>query len=501
MDVEVLGSFIEGLGYLGDPQVWLLVTIGMLVGLTFGIIPGLSSIVGMSVLLPFIFLMDPEIALPLFIGVMAVAPTGGSITSVLLNVPGTPVNAATLLDGYPMTQKGEGSRALGAALWSSGMGGIIGCVFALIMVPLVLPIIYEIRSGDMVFMMFMGLAFISVLSRGSTLRGIIAAGLGLMLAYIGNNVVTGVSRYTFDTVYLINGLPIIGLVLGLFAMPEMIALAAKGGTIAQVKDVNLSFRGVWQGVTDVFRHWGLWLRSSIIGYVVGVIPGIGAATATWIAYGQAKQLSKTPERFGKGAVEGVIAPEACNNAKEGGALLTTLALGIPGSAEMVIMLSALMMVGVRPGPEMLTLHLPLSFSLLQVLFVGSFLGALVCLLAAPRLAKIALIPARILVPIVIVVVFIGSFAHDEQFLDLVVLLVFTIIGLAAKKYDFNRPAIVLGFILGDLIEKYLFLSVGTAGPFFFLRPISLSIFLLIVLLFAWGPLTRFIRSMRKGGTS
>ncbi|MFC1872975.1 tripartite tricarboxylate transporter permease [Chloroflexota bacterium] len=500
--MEVLAAFAEGLQILANFQVWLLIGTGMLVGLTFGLMPGLSAVTAMAILLPFIFQMLPEHALPLFMGVAAIVPTAGSITSVLLGVPGTGVNVATLIDGYPMTQKGEGSRALGAALTASGMGGVIGVVFAILMIPLLLPLVFAITSADMVFLILMGLAFIVVLnsSSGTSLvKGLIAGSLGLLMSSMGLHVTTGLLRFNFGTIYLMDGLSLIPVVLGLFALPQMISLAAKGGSIAQTNKVILSTRGVVEGAKDVFRHWGLWLRCSIIGYLIGVIPGVGSATATFVAYGQAKQTSKHPEKFGTGTVEGVIAPESCNNAKEGGALLTTMALGIPGSAEMVLVLGAIMMVGITPGPQMLISKLPLAFSLLQVIFVGSILGAIFCFLMAPRLARIATVPGRILFPIVGVVVFIGAFSRDERFLDLALLLIFTVIGLAMMKYGFNRPAMLLGYILGDLFEKYLFQAIGTAGPLFFMRPISLSIIFIILALFLWTPVSNWLSNRSKGG--
>lgn len=496
----VIEAFIQALQGFMHLEVWLLIFAGSVMGLTFGAIPGLSAIVAMSILLPFVFLMTPEQALPMFIAVAATTYTAGSIPSILLNIPGTPVNVATLIDGFPMTQKGEASRALGAALMSSGLGGIISVIFALVMVPLVLALILALRTADMVFLILMGLAFVAVLSREAPLKGLIMGGVGLMLSLIGMHEITGEPRFTFGTVYLLDGLGMIPVVLGLYAVPEMISLAARGGTLARLKAVILTKQGVLEGMKDVFRHWGLWLRSSIIGYIIGVIPGVGAATATFVAYGQAKQISKHPETFGTGIVEGVIAPESCNNAKEGGALLTTLALGIPGSSEMVILLGAIMMVGIRPGPDMMTIHLPLSFNLLQVLFLGSFFGAAVCLLLAPYMAKVATIPGHILAPIVTVIVFIGTFASEGRILDLVVLLIFGLLGLAMKKYGFNRPALLLGFILGHHFERYLFFAYGMTGALFFLRPISLSIIFIIIALFCFEPVRNLLARRSKGGT-
>ena len=474
---------------------------GVLIGLTFGLIPGLSSIVAGALLLPFLFHMQPEQALPLLMAVFSVTFTGGSITAILLNIPGTPTNVATLLDGYPMTQKGEGGRALGAALMSSGTGGILTVFFALAMVPLVLPLIRAVGSGELVFLILMGLTFIAVLGRGSMIKGLMAGGIGLMLSFVGLHRITGALRFTLGTTHLVSGLAVIPVALGLYALPEMIALATRGGTITRRDTPLVTLRSVMEGAKDVFRHWGLWLRSCVIGYVIGIIPGVGAPTATFVAYGQAKQLSKHPERFGTGTVEGVIAPESANNAKESGALLTTLALGIPGSAEMVLLLAALLLLGQRPGPEMLTVHLSLSLSLIIVIAVANLLGTAICLFFAPRLTRVATIPARLLVPIVLVLVFIGAFAYEEQFADIGVLLVFGLLGLAMRRYDFSRPALFLGYVLGDLFEKYIFIAYYAIGPLFFLRPVSLSIIFVIIALFAVAPVRNLLARRSKGGAN
>jgi len=495
----VLPAFMEALQYFTHLEVWLYILAGVALGLIFGVIPGLTSLVAMSILMPFVFLMTPEQALPLFIGICAVSYTAGAITAILLNIPGTGASAATLIDGFPMTQKGEGARALGAALTSSGMGGIVSVILALAMVFLVLPLIFAIRSADLVFLILMGISFIAVLSGGSMLKGLIAGGVGLIISLTGLHVITGVPRFTLGTVYLLDGYSLIPVILGLFAVPEIISTGVRGALVQQLDKVVLSMQGVLEGMKDVFRHWGLWLRSSIIGYIIGVIPGVGASTAIFVAYGQGKQTSKHSEKWGTGIVEGVIAPESANNAKEGGALLTTLALGIPGSGEMVILLGALMMLGIVPGIEMMTVRLPLSLLLIQVLFVGSFLGAAICLLLAPYLARVATIPARVLVPLVMVVVFIGAFAYAERFLDLVTLLIFGLVGLAMRKYGFNRPALLLGYILGDLFEKYLFIAYRADGPLFFMTPISLSVIFVTIALFCFGPARKLLARRSERG--
>ncbi len=495
----VAEAFVQALQNFGDLWFLLPMIAGVIIGLIFGIIPGIGGLVAMALFLPFIFGMAPEQALPLMVAISAVAYTGGSITAILLNIPGTGPNAATLIDGFPMTQKGEAGRALGAALGSSGAGGVVTVFIALAMVPLIIPMVMAITSADMVFIVLLGLAFIAVLGRASMVKGLISGGLGLMISFIGIPAMIGIPRFTFGSIYLYDGIGLVPLALGIFALPEMIALAVKGGTIARTEVVIKGMGDVLEGVKDVFRHWMLWLRSSVIGYIIGIIPGVGGEAAIFVAYGQAKQTSKHPERFGTGCVEGVIAPESANNAKEAGALLTTLALGIPGSATMALLLGAFLMVGLIPGPEMMTTHLGLSLSLLLVIVVANIIAAGICLLAAPHLAKVAIIPARILVPLVTVIALVGTFAYQEMFNDLIIALIFTAVGLAMRRFGYSRPALFLGFILGYLFEKYLFIALGTAGPLFFLRPISLTLIAIIIGVLALGPIRNLFGHWFKKG--
>lgn len=483
-------QFVQSLSYFGDLNLWVFMLAGIIIGLVLGIIPGVGGMLGAALLLPFVFFMAPETGLPLLLAMASVAFTGGSITAILLNIPGTGPNAATMLDGFPMAQKGQAGRAIGAALASSGFGGMLSGILALAMVPVILPMVMAVRIADMVFVILMGLSFIAVLGAGSPVKGAISGGLGLLIAFIGFQAGTGVSRFTFTSLYLYDGIPLIPVVLGLFALPEMVALAMKGGTVSGVQKLAGGMGEVLEGVKDVFRHWGIFLRSSIIGYIAGIIPGVGAEVATWVCYGQAKQTSKNPEKFGTGVVEGVIAPESGNNAKEGGALLTTLAIGIPGSAVMAIIIGAMLMLGLTPGPEMLTSHLDISFNLLLVIIIANIIAALICILAAPQLARIATIPGPYLVPIVMVFIFIGAFAYRGYALDLVVLLATGALGLAMKRYGFSRPALFLGYILGYLFELYFFMAIDLSGPFFFMRPISLTLIAIIIALFLYNPIRR-----------
>lgn len=493
----VVEAFLQALQNLLDLWIVLSVFVAVVVSLVLGILPGLSGMIGMALFLPFVFFLPPEQSLPVMTAMGAVSFTSGSITAILLNIPGTDPNAATTIDGFPMTQKGEAGRALGAGLMSSGAGGIVTVFIALAMVPLVVPFIMAIRSADMVFVILLGISFIAVLGSGSMLRGLISGGIGLMISFVGYHVITGVTRFTFGISDLFDGVHLVPLLLGLFALPEALNLAARGGgTISRTEVVIKGLQEVREGAKDVFRHWGLWLRCSVIGFIVGLIPGIGGTAATFIAYGQAKQTAKNPERFGTGCVEGVIAPESANNASASGALLTTLALGIPGSAAMAVLLGAFEMAGLVPGPEMMSKHLDLSLTLLMVIVLANLLAVLICLLSAPYLARIAMIPGHILFPLILTIVFVGAFVYHERFFDVTVLIVFSIVGLVLSKFRYNRPAFLLGFILGNLFEKYFFLSLGLSGPLFFVRPISLILIAITIVAIAYNPVKSLIRSKR-----
>ncbi|MBI2832091.1 MAG: tripartite tricarboxylate transporter permease [Chloroflexi bacterium] len=481
----MLEAFAQAVLAFGDAQFLVFMLGGIVVGLIAGVIPGLNGLMATALFLPFVFILEPEQALPFMVALSSVSVTGGSITAVLLNIPGQETNAATLIDGFPMAQKGEAGRALGAALMSSMFGGIITVFFVFFMLPFVVPMVMSIRSPDMFFIIILGLAFVGVLGRGSMLKGLISGALGLLISLIGYQMVTAVPRFTFGNAYFYDGIGMVPFALGLFAIPEAFTLASTGGTIARTGVIVRGMASVWEGAKDVFRHWKLALRSSIIGYIVGVVPGIGSLSACFLAYGQAKQTSKNSEKYGTGIVEGVIAPETANNAVHAGALLTTLALGIPGSSVMTFLLAAFLMLEIIPGPKMMTEHLGLSLNLFLVIIVANILGSFILMPLAPHMAKVSIIPARILAPIVLAFALVGVFVYRGFIMDVNVAIVVGAMGIALRKFGFNRPAIFLGFILGSLFEKYLFISLQTEGLQFIFRPSALATLLILVALFGY----------------
>jgi putative tricarboxylic transport membrane protein len=491
----MLEAYGTALCTLFQPINLLVMLAAVIIGLIVGIIPGIGGGTMVVLLLPFVFRMPTEAVLILLVALHAVVYTSGGITAILLNMPGESSSMVTMLDGFPMTKRGEGGRAIGAAVTSSMAGGIVPVFLALAMVPVMIPIIMAFGQPEMVVLVLLGISCIAALTGSSVIKGLISGAAGILLSLFGYHFVTGVHRFSYGSAFLYDGIGLIPLLLGLFAIAEIFHLIVRGKeSITQRALVKLS--GVAEGVKDVWRHRWLWLRSSIIGYIIGIIPGIGASVSNWVCYGQAKQTSKHPEKFGKGSVEGVIAPEAADNAKEAGALLTTMALGIPGSAIMALLLAAFLMVGVTPGPTMMMEHLPLALTLLMGIALANIVGGIICLFASPQLVRVSSVHLDFLFPIIVIAVLIGVYVATLSPLNFVVVLVFSILGLVMQRYGYSRPALVLGFILGGLLENYSLLSIKLYGPLFLFRPIPLTLLVIMILLLLYPRLKRGISNLR-----
>ena len=370
---------------------------------------------------------------------------------------------------------------------------------AVVMMFAIMPIIMSITSREMVFIILIGLAFISMLGNEGRVKSLISGCLGLMLSCIGMVMVSGEVRFTFDQAFLFEGLPIVPVCFGLFAVPPMVELAMKGseGTISNVTITSLSIKDTLKGAWDVLRNKFLCLRCAIIGYFFGILPGVGANAAVFLAYGHAKATDKKPESFGTGNVRGVIGPESCNNAKESGSWLTTFALGVPGSSTGAIGLGALMMMGIMPGPGMLTEHLDITFSLLMIVALANIVGFIICFPLVAPLARIAAIPSRILVPLVFIFIVVGTYANRSLMEDIVLLLIFSVIGLIVRRFKYNAGSMLLGYILGTMFENYLFISLQIEGITFFMHPIPLLLIGCLVLFLAWPVVQRIVRGGRE----
>jgi len=496
---EMLEAFAQGLVLVFSAKTFSLMLVGIAVGFVVGILPGLGGPVTLALMLPFIFKMQAVEAFAFLLGMSSVTATTGDITSILFGIPGEATTASTIVDGHPMAKKGEAGRALGAALMSSLVGAIFGALCLAVAVPIVRPLVLSIRSPEVFMLSMLGIAFLASLSGESVIKGLAAAAMGLMFATVGLDPISGTERYTFGTLYLWDGIRLVPATLGLFAIPEIIDMAVKGTSIAQTNVGRLG--GVMEGVKDTFRHFGLVIRCSAIGAYIGVIPGMGGSISQWVAYAHAVQSSPNKERFGKGAVEGVLGPGAANNSTLGGALIPTVAFGVPGSVVMAILLGAFIIQGLVPGPPMLIPesqggHLTLTFSLVWIVVVSNIITVAACFLFLNQLAKITTVRPSLVIPFVLLLVYLGGFAENNAFGDLIVVLFFGALGWVMAQLEWPRPPLVLGLVLGRLAENSLFLTTDNYGLAWLRFPSVLIIFALI-LVGTFYPLWQRLREQKS----
>lgn len=487
----MIESFMDAFWILLDPFRLGMLFCGVAIGIAVGILPGLGGLMGMALVLPFLFGMDPYAGIALLIGIAAAVPSADTFPSVLMGIPGSSGSQATIMDGYPMAQRGEAARALGAAFTASLIGGLIGAAALTAMVPFARPLILAFGSPELFMLTLLGLSLIGVLSGNRPVKGMLAAAAGLALGTIGGAPVAAEYRFAGEFLYLYDGLSLVIVALGLFALPEIIDLLAKGGAIAQPG--RTLGHGWMQGVRDTISHKWLVLRHSLIGVGVGAIPGLGSSIIDWINYGLAARLAKDRTRFGHGDVRGVIAPESANNAKEGGVLMPTLLFGVPGSSAMALLLAALMIFGVEPGPQLLTSELDMVFVIIWSLALANVFGALICLLLSRPISKLTFLPFQFIAPVIIVVVVVGAWQETHHWADLMFLLAFGLLGWVMKRSGMPRPPLLIGFILSGLSERYLWMSYNLYDWEWLYRPGVIAIAVLTVVLIFGG--TR----LKKGG--
>jgi len=440
--------------------------IGVIVGLMIGIFPGLGGIAGLSLMIPFLYGMDTTSALAMLIGLVAVIPTSDTFASVLMGIPGSSASQATVLDGFPMAKRGEAARALSAAFFASLVGGLIGAVVLTGFVLVARPVILAFSSAELFMLSVFGLSMVGVLAGKSLVKGIAACALGLMIGSVGGAPATGEFRMVYGVDYLYDGIPLIILGLGLFAVPEIVDLLRRDRAISQHNTLGA---GWFAGIRDVMRNWWLTLRCSGIGALIGAIPGLGGTVVDWIAYGHAVQTVKDNPTFGQGDVRGVIAPESANNAKEGGGLLPTLLFGIPGGGAMAVFLGGMVLLGIQPGPSMVGSNLDLTYTIVWSLALANVLGAGLCIVLAVPISKLTLIPFKLLAPFMIAVICFAAFQATRTLDDLIVLLAIGVLGVYMRRFGWPRPALLIGFVLATQAETYLYQAVQFYGWEFLTR--------------------------------
>jgi TctA family transporter len=477
-----------------NPMRLLYLFAGVCMGLALGILPGIGGIAGTALLLPFTYSLDPVTAFALLLGLGATTTTADPIAAILFGAPGHAASAATTLDGYPMTRRGEAGRALGASYMSALIGGLFGAALMGVALPFMRPIILYIGSPQLLAIAVFGISMVAVLSGNAPLRGLTFACFGMMLRMIGTDPQSGTLRWTMDTLYLWDGLPLVPLTLGIFALPELCDLSIGRMAIVQQGQTLDTKTGMLLGIKDCLEHWFLILRCSWIGSAMGAIPGIGASVIDWISYGHALRTEKgAAETFGTGDVRGVIAAESATNAREGGALVPTVAFGVPASAGMAILLGAFLIHGLVPGPDMLTKHLELTYSMVWSIAIANILGSGLCFAFSGQLAKIATLRYTLFMPAVLSLVWIGAFEASRNWGDLFSLLFFGVLGWAMKHFRWPRPPFVLGFILGEPIERYMFISIERYGVDWLVKPFVLVMFALAAVSL-FRPLVQDIRA-------
>jgi putative tricarboxylic transport membrane protein len=477
---DLLQALISGFFQVFAWHSFSLMLLGIAIGIIVSLFPANGGPTTLALMLPFTFSMSAVEAFSFLLGMASVSATAGDITSVLFGVPGEATSAALIVDGHPMARKGEAGRALGAVFTSSPVGAIFGAIALVLAIPIARPLVLSFGSPEMFMLGVLAMNFIASLSGESRLKGLIAGGLGFFLATVGMDQISGIQRYTFGQLFLWDGLGLVPIAVGLFAIPEVIELGVGGGSIAQASIGEIGGAQVLQGVKDTFHHFWLVLRCSAIGVYIGLIPGLGGTVAQWASYAHAVQSSPHRERFGRGAIEGVLGPVAATNSILGSTLVPTVAFGVPTSLTTAILLGAFLIHGIVPGPEMLLPEpqgrLSLTLSFVWIIVVSHLIAVAVCFLFVKQLARLTTIRGTLLMPFILLMVFLGAYAQKNAFGDVAIVLLFGALGWVMVKLEWQRPPLILGLVLGPIMENRLFLSTDNYGAAWLWRPGVLILF-------------------------
>ena len=450
---NLMSGIAQGIFSLADPMILLMIFAGTVFGVVIGALPGLTSTMGVALLVPVTFGMSPEMGLALLGAIYCSSTYSGAISAILINIPGTPANCCTLLDGYPMTQKGESGRAIALATSASAFGGFISIFALLFMAPPLAEFALKFGAQEYFLLALFGVSVIASLSDRNMLKGLWAGALGLFLSIIGMHPLTGDVRVTAGIAELYSGLPIVIALIGLYSIPEVIS--SLSGSDNSEKQVNAVGSGVISQMMELFKYKMLIFRATVIGIIVGIVPGAGSSIASFVAYDDAKRSSKTPELFGTGSPEGVIASETSNNAVVGGSLIPALTLGVPGNAVSAVLIGGLMIHGLKPGPTLFIENSGIVYSFIMSLFVSNLAFIPVGLFIARYGIKLIETPASILGPLVIGLAVMGSYAINMSVVEIMLMLGIGLIGFLMKEFDVPREPLVLGLVLGSMAEGEL----------------------------------------------
>jgi len=475
----------------------LLIVLATLGGILVGALPGLNATNGVALLLPFTITMEPIAAIAVLTTIYCAATFAGAITAILINTPGTSASATTCLDGYPLAQRGEAGRALGMAAVSSTIGGIISVLCLMAAAPLLAGAAYKFAPPEYFALTVFGLSMLASIGEESSIKSIMSGAFGVLLATVGIDLLTTVERFTFGMNELTEGIGFVPVMIGVFGIAELLAQAGQLGIVRE----RITLRAIQlPSKADYQKTWKAILRSSGIGTFIGILPAEGATIASMIGYNEAKRWSKTPEEFGKGSIEGIAGSEAANNSATGGAMVPTLALGIPGSPTAAVILAGLMVHGLRPGPTMFTEQSTFVFAIFWSMLLVNVLFFFVGLYGARIFARATLIPLTILWPMVFLFSMVGAYALDQSMIDVWIALVFGVIGYLMKRYGFSVVSLAIGLILGGMLEKRLGQSMVMLDEQWWLiatRPLSLLFLVLTVLALAGPFLLKKLKALKS----
>ncbi|MDH5557497.1 MAG: tripartite tricarboxylate transporter permease, partial [Alphaproteobacteria bacterium] len=466
--MDLLSTALPALGdafsLIFHPQQLMFLMLGVLLGMSVGVFPGLGGIAGLSLVLPFIYGMEPISGLAMMVGLVAVIPTSDTFSSVLMGIPGSSASQATVLDGFPLAKKGEAARALSAAFASSLFGGLFGAVILTFFILIARPLVLAFGLPEMLMITILGLSMVAILAGRIPIKGVAAAGLGLMVGTIGEAGAGGSLRMsTYDVPYLIDGLTLVIVGLGIFAIPEIVALLRHDRSISRSGGLGA---GWLEGVRDWWANLFLSVRCSVIGVIVGVIPGLGGSVVDWIAYGHTVQMARDKSRFGSGDIRGVIGPESSNNAKEGGGLVPTLIFGIPGSGSMAVFLGGLALLGYDAGPQMIQNDLDVTYTIVWSLALANVFGAGLCIALSGPIARLTTIRFTLLGPFLFMMISFAAFQSSQSLGDLIALFAVGLLGIFLRRFDWSRPAFLIGFVLSHQAENFSNMAHQVAGAKF-----------------------------------
>lgn len=470
---------------------------GTLLAMIFAFLPGLSGFTLMALAIPFTLNWDPLRIMLVFGAFVGGATFMGSVTAILFNIPGSTPSAATMIDGYPMAQKGQAKTAIGCSAASSALGSSFGVIVLILLIPFLRQAILTFGSPEFMMLAVWGLVTIAAVTRGSMIKGLAAAGIGFLISFIGFDPRTAELRYTFGSLYMQDSLGLVPIFIGIFAIAEIMDMSVTGRRTISGKTRAEELTGsIWEGVMSVFKNFSLFLRSSVIGTVIGMIPAVGGTVASFVAYGQAVQTARQGrENFGHGDIRGVIAPEAAHDAKDGASLVPTLAFGVPGSEGTALLLGALTLHGLAPGKELMSNHLELVFVLIWSLFFSNWLTSILGVLILGQIARLTVIRTQLLAPVIFALAAVGAFAYKSRIEDVAAAFIFGLAGYYMKKHAWPRIPLIIAMVLGPIFESNLHITLRlqeTGRINFWARPITLSLMLLTLITLALPYIQAFL---------